>query len=122
MGLAAPYTGEGELDIVMDTMEQVDADISDIQAVVLGLLSAVVEAIFRAQTSGNARDRNIVEELRDANGDRRAPVLSALITKIASEAHILRNELLALNNAPTAAQLLATDGEAHDFLTLNPVH
>ena len=122
MGLAEPYTGEGELDIVMDTMEQVDADISDNQAVVLGLLSAVIEAIFRAQTSGNARDRNIVEELRDANGDRRAPVLSALIMKIASEAHILRNEILALNNAPTAAQLLATDGEAHDFLTLDPVH
>ena len=122
MGLAVPYTGEVELDVVMDLFEGSDADITDIQAVVLGLLAAVIEAIFRAQTSGNARNRNLVEELRDANGNRRAPVLAALVMDIASKAPTLRNELLAINNAPTAAQLVATDGDNHDFTTLGPVH
>ncbi len=122
MGLAAVYAGEVELDVVMDAITDVDADITDIQAVVLGLLGAVVEAIFRAQTSGLARDRNIVEELRDANGDRRAPLISSLITKIASEAPHLRNEFINLNAGPTAAELLDTDGDNHDFATLPPVH
>ena len=122
MALAAAYLGEVELDVVMDLIEGSDADITDIQAVVLGLLAAVIEAIFRAQTGGNARSRTIVEELRDAAGTRRAPVLAALVMDIASKAHILRTELLAINNAPTAAQLVATDGDNHDFTTLGPVH
>ncbi len=122
MALALAYTGEAELRTVMDAFEASDADITDIQAVVLGLLAAVVEAVFRAQTGGNARNRNIVEELRTAAGDRRCPVLASVVMDIASKAHILRNEILAINAAPTIAQLIATDGENHDFTTLGPVH
>ena len=121
MGLAAPYTGEVELDVVMDLFEGSDADITDEQAVILGLLAGAIEGIFRAQTSAVARNRSIVQELRDAAGNRRAPVLAALVMDIASKAHILRNEILAINNAPTIAQLIACDAD-QDFTLLGPVH
>lgn len=123
MALAAPYTGEVELDAVMDRIEADLAAFSDSECVLLGLFAALIEAVFQAQTSGVARDR-LAERLTDANGDRNAPITSALLRDIATVASRVRNELLNTVAALTAAELVATDGEvaAQQFELNGPVH
>ena len=121
MGLAAPYTGEGEIDAVADRFEP-EANIDDAEeALVLSIFATLIEAIYQAQISGNARNR-LAERLQDANGDANAPITSQLIMHIATVASKVRNELLNTTAALTVAELVATDGEAHDWTALGAVH
>lgn len=121
MGLAAAYTGEGELDTVMDTFEPLANIDNAEEAVYLGIVSALIEATFQAQTSGNARNR-LAERLVDANGIQIAPTIAAFLTWLASNAQQMRQELRLYNASATDAERLATDGDNHDWSNLGPVH
>lgn len=123
MALGAPYTGEVELDAIMDRFEADNANFSDSECVLLGLLAATVEAVFQAQTSGVARDR-LAERLQDAGGNANAPVTAALLMHIATVARQVRTELLNTVAGLTAAELRDADGEvaAQDFASNGPVH
>ncbi len=122
MALAAPYTGEVELDAVADRFEPL-ANIGDPESVFLGLLSAVIEGVFQAQTSAVARNR-LAERLVDADGIAVCPNISALLTFLGSNAAHLRREIRLITNAPTDAELAATDGEvaAQQYTLLGPIH
>ena len=123
MGLVAPYTGEVELDAVMDRFEADAAAFSDAECVLLGLFAAVIEGLFQAQTSVVARDR-LAERLADGAGNINAPVTAAALRDLATVAKQVRTELLNTVLGLTAAELAATDGEeaAHQFTLLGPVH
>lgn len=121
MGLASAYTGEGELTTVMTTFEPL-ANIDDAEeAVYLGLVSALVEATFQAQTSGNARNR-LAERLVNADGVQIAPTIAAFLTWLAGHSQQMRQELRLYNAPASDAQRLATDGDNHDWSNLGPIH
>ncbi len=121
MGLGAAYTGEDELTTVMTTFEPL-ANIDDAEeAVYLGLVAALIEATFQAQTSGNARNR-LAERLVDADGIHIAPTIAALLTWLAGHAQQMRQELRLYNGAASDAQRLATADDNHDWTNLGPVH
>ncbi len=122
MGLA--WTGEDEVDTVIAAWEATAAFAADAEeAVVAALFSALIEALFNGQASGNARTR-WAELLVDANGDRCAPVVSQAIMRLASESQHMRRELSLVANGPTAAQNdAAGDGDAYDLAAdLAPAH
>ena len=122
MGLA--WTGEGEMDAVIGAWEATAAFAADAEeAVVAALFSSLVEVLFTAQESANARVR-WVELLVDANGDRIAPVASAAIMDLATKAHIIRGELSQVAGpGPTAQENEdAWEGDAYDVANLAPVH
>ncbi len=121
MGLV--WTGEDEVETVITAWEAAAAFVADDEeAVVAALFFALVEALYQGQVSGNARSR-WAEDLVDANGDRCAPVVSAVITDLATKAHILRGELVRTANGPTAAEAnLAAEGDAYDTANLLPAH
>ena len=121
MGLGAPWAGEAEVTTVAETFEPL-ANIDDAEeAIYLGLVSALIEATFQAQTSGNARNR-LAERLVDANGIQIAPTIAAFLTWLAGHAHQMRQELRLYNAPATDAQRLDTDDTAHDWSNLGPVH
>ncbi len=121
MGLAAPYTGEAALDAVMDRIEP-EAGIDNAEeSVILGIFAALVEALFAAQTSGNATNR-LAELMINAAGDRVAPVCSAVIMDLASKAPIMRNEILQSFAGPTIPDLRDTDVGAHSWENLGALH
>lgn len=121
MGLAAAYLGEAEIDAAATAFEPA-ANIDDAEeAVFLGYLSGLIEAVFQAQTSGVARNR-LAERLLDAAGTAVAPNIAELLTFIGSRAGILRQELRIAANVPTDAERLATDGDNHNWALLGPVH
>ena len=120
MGLAAVFAGEVEMDAVMDRFEP-EANVDNAEeAVILGVFATLIEAVHQSQISGNARNR-LGERLLDANGDANAPACAALLRDIANAARQCRTELLN-TTAVTAAELLATDGDNHDWTQLGPVH
>ncbi len=121
MGLAAVYAGEVELDVVMDTFVALDGVDDAEEAVVLGLFSALVEAVVQGQESGNATNR-LAEALVDGDGIAIAPTISAMLTNFASQAVHMRRELRLYDAAATDAQRLATDGDNHDYSNLGPLH
>ena len=88
---------------------------------VLGIAAALIEAVFAAQTSGNARNR-LVESMINAAGDRVAPVFSAWIMDTASKAPIMRNEILQTFAGLTVGELRDTDDTVHAWENLGPVH
>ncbi len=121
MGLAAVYAGEAEMDIVMDRIEpEVNVDDAE-EAVILGVFATLIEAMYQANISGNARNR-LGERLLDANGDANAPACAALLRDIGNQARQCRTELLNTIAGLTPAELLATDGDNHDWTQLGPVH
>lgn len=121
MGLAAPYTGEGELSTLMDSFVAL-ANVNDgEESVLLGILSCLIEAVCQAQDSAVATNR-LAERLVDANGERIAPTISRLLVELGSACHIMRQELRIVNGAASDAQRLATDGEAHDWALNGPLH
>lgn len=121
MGLAAPYTGEGEITTLAETFEP-EANIDDAEeALVCGIFATLIEAVHQAQISGNARNR-LGERFLDANGDANAPIAAQLLMQIATVASKVRNELLNTMATMSAANLVATDGEAHDWTNLGPLH
>jgi hypothetical protein len=126
MGLAAPYTGEDEVSACADQFEPA-ADIDDAaEALFLGYLSGLIEAVWQAQNSGVARNR-LAERLVAAVGPgganvQVAPNIAELLTWIGSRANHLRQELRIVADAPTDNERLATDGEAHNWPDLGPVH
>lgn len=121
--MALAWTGEDEVDTVVGAWEATTAlAADDPEAPLLALISAANEAIFRAQTSGNARLR-FAELLRDANANPVAPVFAQFLADWAAKAHIFRNELGKVANAPNAAQNEAAyEGDAYDAANLQPVH
>ncbi len=122
MGLA--WTGEDEVDTVIAAWEATAAFAADAEeAVVAALFSALVEALYAGQVSGNARTR-WAELLVDANGDRCAPIVSNMIMNLATQAHMMRSELASVANGPTAAEAdAAADGDAYDLAAnLTPAH
>ncbi len=123
MGLGQVYAGEVELDVVMDTFEDLAGVDNAEEAVYLGLFSALVEATVQAQESGNPTNR-LAELLVDADGVPIAPTVSAVLTNFAAMAVHMRRELRLYNGAATDAQRLATDGTNHDWQagTFGPVH
>ncbi len=121
MGLAAIYAGEAEVDVCADQFEPADDIDNAEEAVFLGYLSGLIEAVWQAQNSGNARNR-LAERLVDANGIRVAPNVAELLTWIGSRANHLRQELRLVDDAPTDGERLATDGDNHDWTNLGAVH
>ncbi len=121
MGLGVAYTGEAELDAVMDRIEP-EAGIDNAEeSMILGIFAALIEAIWAAQTSGNARNR-LAESMINAAGDRVAPVTSAVLADLASKAPIIRNEILSTFAGLTIAELRDTDDTVHAWENLGPVH
>jgi hypothetical protein len=122
MGLT--WTGEGEVDTVITAWETTAAFAGDAQeAVVAALFSALIEALFQAQESANARTR-WAELLVDANGDRCAPVVSSVIMDLSTKAHIMRGELAQVAGpGPTAQENEdAWEGDEYDVALLAPAH
>ena len=122
MGLT--WTGEDEIETVVTAWEATAAFATDAEeAVVATLFSALVEALFNGQVSGNTRTR-WAELLVDANGDRCAPVVSQAIMRLASEAQHMRRELSLVASGPTAAENdAAGDGDTYDLAAnLEPAH
>lgn len=122
MGLV--WTGEDEVETSITAWEATAAFAADAEeAVVATLFSALMEAIFQAQESGNARTR-WAELLVDANGDVCAPVTASIMMDLATKAHIVRSELEQVAGpAPTAAENEAAwEGDVYDVTNLNPVH
>lgn len=121
MGLAAVFAGEVEMDAVMDRIEP-EANIDDAEeSVLLGVFATLIEAVYQAQISGLATNR-LGERLLDANGDANAPITAALLRDIANNASKIRNELLNTIAALTVGELLATDGDNHNWALNGPIH
>lgn len=121
MGLAAVYAGEAEVDACADQFEPAANIDNAEEAVFLGYLSGLIEAVWQAQNSGVATNR-LAERLLDAAGTAVAPNIAELLTFIGSRANHLRQELRIAANTPTDAERLATDGDNHDWALLGPVH
>ena len=121
MGLV--WTGEDEVETVITAWEATAAFAADAEeAVVAGLFSALVEALYRGQTEGNARTR-WAELLVDANGDAIAPVAASMIMDLATKARIIRTELSQVANGPTAQESEdAYEGDVYDITNLEQAH
>jgi len=121
MGLT--WTGEDEVETVITAWEATAAFAADAEeAVVAALFGALVEALFQAQESANARVR-WVEALVDANGDRCAPVTSMMVMEMATKAHIMRNEINRVATGPTNQNNEdAWEGDAYVVTNLAPSH
>ena len=122
MGLV--WTGEDEMETVITAWEATAAFAGDAEeAVVASLFSALIEALFNGQVSGNARTR-WAELLVDANGDRCAPIVSQAIMRLATEAQHMRRELSLVDSGPTAAEADEIgDGDNYDLAAnLEPAH
>lgn len=126
MGLAAPYTGEDEIDVCADQFEPADNINDAAESLFLGYLSGLIEAVWQAQNSGVARNR-LAERLVAPVGPGGAnvpvaPNIAELLTWMASRANHLRQELRLVTDAPTDNERLATDGEAHNWADLGAIH
>lgn len=121
MGLT--WTGEDEVETVVTAWEATAAFAADAEeAVVAGLFSALVEALFQAQESTNTRVR-WAELLVDSNGDRCAPVISQVMMELSTKAKIMRGELAQVASGPSAAQNEAAyEGDAYNVANLAPAH
>ena len=121
MSLGVAYAGESELNAVMDRIEP-EAGIDNAEeSIILGLFAALIEAIWAAQTSGNARNR-LAELMVNASNDRVAPVTSQVLMDLASKAPIIRNEILSSFAGLTIAELRDTDDTVHAWENLGPIH
>ncbi len=122
MALANPWTGESEVTAVADRIEP-EAGIDNAEeSVLLALAAALIEAVWAAQTSGNARNR-LAESMINAAGDQVAPVFSQWLMDLASKAPIMRNEILQSFAGLTIAELRNTDdNNNHAWENLGPVH
>lgn len=126
MGLSAPYTGEGEIDACADQFEPANNIDDAEEALFLGYLSGLIEAVWQAQNSGVARNR-LAERLVAPLGPGGtnipvAPNIAELLTWMASRANHLRQELRLVADTPTDGERLATDGEAHNWAALGAIH
>lgn len=122
MGLA--WTGEDEMDVVITAWEATAAFAADAEeAVIAALFSSLIEALFQAQESANARVR-WTELLVDGNGDAIAPVAAQAIMRLATEAKIIRGELNQVAGpGPTAQENEdAYEGDAYDVTNVAPAH
>ena len=119
MGLNAAYTGEAELDVLMDDIHDQVGDITgeanvlgDMQAGLLGLWAGFIGAVFAAQSSVLATDR-----IADGVG----PQTASIIMNIATQVNVLHAELIA-SATVTAAEMAATADPEADWTALGPVH
>ncbi len=119
MALAGAYTGEDELDTVMDDIEAATGGNPAIivddaeEAVFMGLLAAVCQGAVEAQASTNATRR-----FSEAFGAHTV----MLVNQIATLAPFVRAEILAVSTGLTVAELKAAEGDAHDWVNLGPIH
>lgn len=120
MGLNAAYTGEGELNTVMDDIHDNVGDIvgegtvlGDMQAGLLGLWAAFIGAVFAAQNLGTGT--------RDRIADDVGPQTASMIMNIASQVDVLHQEIIT-SSTLTAAEIEATADPEADFTALGPVH
>ena len=120
MGLSAAYTGEAELDTVMDDVhdnigviaaDETDA-VGDAQSQLLGLWGGFIGAVFEAQRSVTATVRI---------GDGVGPQTASILMNIATQVNELHREFTESTTA-TAAELQATADPDADFTALGPVH
>lgn len=121
--MALTWTGEDETETVIAAWEATAAFAADAEeAIVASLFSALVEALYQGQVSGNTRVR-WAELLVDSDGNRCAPVVSQVLMELATKSHILRNELGRVASGPTAAESKAmADGDEYDMANLAPAH
>lgn len=121
--MALAWTGEDEMDTVIAAFEASAAfDAHDEEAVIAALFAALIEGLYQGQVAGNGRTR-WTELLVDANGDRCAPITSAIIMDLASKAHMVRSELASVANGPTAAEAnAAMEGDEYDSADLEAAH
>jgi len=119
MGLSAAYTGEAELDVLMDDIHDNVGDITgeadligDAQAGLLGLWAGFIGAVFASQSSVLATDR-----IADGVG----PQTASIIMNIATQVNVLHAELIA-SSLITAAEMAATADPEADWTALGPVH
>jgi hypothetical protein len=121
--MALTWTGEDEVETVIGAWEATSAFATDDpEAVVAALFSALVEALFQGQNSGNPRVR-WAEALVNSDGDRCAPITAMEIMNLATKAHLIRAELAQVASGPTAAQAnAAAEGDNYDTASLAPAH
>ena len=111
MALAAPYTGEGELDALMDLIEPI-AGIDDAEeAVLLGLFAALVRGINEAQLSAVARNR-IAENI--------GPHTAMAFMNLTTVSHLVEREFDEISGI-SATELAAPEAD-QDWSLLGPVH
>ncbi len=119
MGLSAAYTGEAELDVLMDDIHDNvgvivgEGDLpGDAQAGLLGLWAGFIGAVFAAQSSVNATVR-----VADGVG----PQTASMIMNIATQVNVLHAELIA-SATITAAEMADTADPEADWTAIGPVH
>ncbi len=102
--MAIAWTGEDEVETVIAAWEATAAFAAHAEeAVVATLFAALVEALYQGQIAGNGRTR-WAESLVNSDGDRCAPIVSAVIMDLATKAHMMRSELTQVANSPTSAE------------------
>lgn len=119
MALAAPYTGEDELDTIMDDIEAavggnpaITVDDAE-EAVFMGLVAAVCQGAVEAQASTNARRR-----FAEAFGAHTVMLVNQIVTL----APLVRAEILEASTGLTVAELAGAEGDAQDWGNLGPIH
>lgn len=120
MGLSGAYTGEDELDIIMDDVHDnigviaADEDnaTGDAQSQLLGLWGAFIGAVFEAQ-------RSVTATVRVADGV--GPQTASMLMNIATQVNELHREFTESTTVTVQELQDAADPDA-DFTALGPVH
>ncbi len=119
MGLSGAYTGESELDIIMDDVHDNIGDVTnesntvgDAQSQLLGLWGAFIGAVFEAQRSATATVR-----IADGVG----PQTASMLMNIATQVNELHREFTESTTVTVGELQAAADPDA-DFTALGPIH
>lgn len=113
--LASAFTGEAELDAIMDVITNVPGVNEAEEAVFLGLVCAVVRATERCQAKQtNANPTNRL-------GERIGPHTAQLVMALASWAPHAAREFRAISGLDNTT-VDATFGENEDTSNLGPIH
>ncbi len=121
--MALAWVGDAAVETVITRFEASTAfEVHDEEVVDAALFAALMEALYQGQVGGNGRTR-WAELLVDANGDRCAPITSAIIMDLATKAHLIRSELASVVGGPTAAENEAAyEGTNYDITDLEAAH
>lgn len=121
--MAIAWAGTAAVETVIAKFEATAAFGADAEeAVVATLFAALMEALYRGQVNGQGRTR-WTELLVDSDGNRCAPITSAIIMDLATKAHLVRSELASINGGPTAQENEnAYEGTNYDIVDLEAAH
>ncbi len=121
--MALAWADDGSIETVIAAFEASAAFAPHAEeAVVATLFAALMEALYQGQVAGNGRTR-WAEALVDSNGDRCAPITSAIIMDLATKAHLVRSELSSVASGPTSAEAnTIMEGTNYDSADLEAAH